>query len=225
MVDQTISIARRGRGKEAHNSQRLFFIQKELQLHTKFHYIEVAATSENYKITLCITKTTVKAKIVLHIGLHPTSRPKNPKKKISRKGKGKRNKTRVRTRKKKKRKSKRKGKEKEKEKEKEKKEEKGKEEKKKEEKTERAVLKFFFSTPPHPDTFPSTVPSSDVAREQHNSHKGGTREKHNSYKQKTIGTKRQLTISRQTSCNDDQTLTLHHARIPITPKKGRRFEA
>ena len=83
----------------------------------------------------------------------------------------------------------------------------------------------FLSTPPPPNTFPSTAPSSDVAREQHNSHKGGTREKHNSYKQKTIGTKRQLTISKQTSCKDDQTLTLHHARIPITPKKGRRFEA
>ena len=114
---------------------------------------------------------------------------------------------------------------KEKEKEKEKKEEKGKEEKKKEEKMERAVLKFFLSTLPPPDAFPSTAPSSDIAREQHNSHKGGIREKHNSYKQKTIGTKRQITISRHTSCNDDQTLTLHRARIPITPKKGRRFEA
>ena len=84
---------------------------------------------------------------------------------------------------------------------------------------------FFLSTPPPPDTFPSTAPSSDIAREQHNSHKGGTREKHNSYKQKTIETKRQLTISKQTSCNDDQTLTLHYARIPITSKKGRRLEA
>ena len=92
---------------------------------------------------------------------------------------------------------------------------------------ERAVLKVFLSTPPPPNTFPSTAPSSDVAREQHNSHKGGTRKKHNSYKQKTVGTKRQLTISRHTFYNDDQTLTLvfHHARIPITPKKGRRFEA
>ena len=90
---------------------------------------------------------------------------------------------------------------------------------------ERAVLKvfFFFSASPPPDTFPSTAPSSDVSREQHNSHKGGTREKYNSYKQKTIGTKCQLTISRQTSCNDYQTLTLHHARIPITSKRGRRF--
>ena len=81
--------------------------------------------------------------------------------------------------------------EREKKKEKEKEEEKGKEEKKKEEKMERAVLKvFFLSTPPPPDTFPSTAPSLKVAREQHNSHKGGTREKHNSYKEKTIGTKR-----------------------------------
>ena len=94
MVDQTIcyndkSAARRGRGKEVHNSQRLLFIQKELQLNTKFHYIEVAATSENYKITLYISKTTVKVKIVLHTGLH-SIKTKNPqKKKISRMGKGK----------------------------------------------------------------------------------------------------------------------------------------
>ena len=93
MVDQTISYndkstARRGRGKKAHNSQRLFFIQKELQLNTKFHYIEVVATSENYKITLCISKTTIKAKIVLHIGLH-LFKTKNPKKRNLKKGKGK----------------------------------------------------------------------------------------------------------------------------------------
>ena len=105
--------------------------------------------------------------------------------------------------------------------EKEKKEKKGKEEKKKEEKMDRAVLKVFCSTPSPPHALPSIAPSSDVAREKHNSHKGGTREKHNSYKRKTIRTKRQLTISRQTSCNDNQTLTLHHAWIPITPKKGK----
>ena len=100
-----------------------------------------------------------------------------PQKKISKKGKGKRRRESANER--------------EKEKEKKKKEEKGKEEKKKEEKMERAVLKiFFFSTPPPLNAFPSTAPSLDVAREQHNSHKGGTREKHNSYKQKTIGTKR-----------------------------------
>ena len=74
-------------------------------------------------------------------------------------------------------------KEKVKEKEKEKEKEKGKEEKKEEGKTERAVLKVFSSTQPPPDTFPSIVPSLDIAREQHNSHKGGTKEKHNSYKQ------------------------------------------
>ena len=90
MVDQTISYndkstARRGRGKEAHNSQRLFFIQKELQLNTKFHYIEVAATSENYKITICISKTTIKRKSFF-TSAYTTSRQK----KISRKGKGKR---------------------------------------------------------------------------------------------------------------------------------------
>ena len=150
MVDQTISyndksIARRGWGKEAHNSQRLFFIQKELQLNTKFHYIEVATTSENYKITLCISKTTVKAKIVLHIGLHPV-KTKNPKKKYLKKGKGKEKKRECERERKIKGKEKEKEKEKikEKEKKKEKEEEKGKEEKKKEEKTERAVLKVFF---------------------------------------------------------------------------------
>ena len=48
--------------EEAHNSQRLFFISKELQLNTKFHYMEVTTTSENYKITLCISKIAVKRK-------------------------------------------------------------------------------------------------------------------------------------------------------------------
>ena len=74
--------------EETHNSQILFFIQKELQLNTKFHYIEVTAASENYKITLCISKITVKRKIVLHISLHPV-KTKNPKKTILKKGKGK----------------------------------------------------------------------------------------------------------------------------------------
>ena len=45
--------------EEARDSQRLFFISKELQLNTKFHYMEVIATSEDYKIFLCISKITV----------------------------------------------------------------------------------------------------------------------------------------------------------------------
>ena len=45
--------------EEALDSQRLFFISKELQLNTKFHYMEVAATSGDYKIFLCISKITV----------------------------------------------------------------------------------------------------------------------------------------------------------------------
>ena len=49
--------------EEARNSQRLFFISKELQLNTKFHYMEVTTTSENYKISLCISKITVKRKL------------------------------------------------------------------------------------------------------------------------------------------------------------------
>ena len=93
MVDQTISYndkstARRGRGKEAHNSQRLFFIQKELQLNTKFHYIEFTATSENYKITLCISKTTVKRKLFF-TSAYTLSRQKTQKKTNLKKGKGK----------------------------------------------------------------------------------------------------------------------------------------
>ena len=96
MVDQTISYndkvrstTRRGRGEEAHNSKRLFFIQKELQLNTKFHYIEVAATSENYKITLCISKITVKRKSFF-TSAYTLSRQKTQKKKKNlKKGKGK----------------------------------------------------------------------------------------------------------------------------------------
>ena len=109
--------------EEAHSSQRLFFIQKELQLNTKFHYIEVTATLGNYKITLCISKITVKRKIVLHFGLTPCQ-DKTPKKKNLKKGKGKE----------KKRECKREGKGKGKGEGKEKEKEKGKEEKKEEEK-------------------------------------------------------------------------------------------
>ena len=159
--------------EEAHNSQRLFFIQKELQLDTKFHYIEVIATLENYKITLCISKIIVKRKSFFTSAC-TLSRKKTPKKKRkSQEREREREEERVRMRKKRKRKRRRKKKEKK----------KGKEEKKEEEKMERAVLKVFSSTPPPPDTFPSTVPSLDIAKEQHKSDKGGTREKHNSYKQ------------------------------------------
>ena len=45
--------------EEALDSQRLFFISKELQLNTKFHYMEVTATTEDYKIFLCISKIIV----------------------------------------------------------------------------------------------------------------------------------------------------------------------
>ena len=86
--------------------------------------------------------------------------------------------------------------------EKEKKEEKGKKENRGEN-GESDTKRFLLSTPAPPNASPSTVPLMGMAREQHNSHKGETREKHNSYKWKTITTERQLTISRQTSCNDD----------------------
>ena len=45
--------------EEARGSQRLFFISKELQLNTKFHYMEVTSTSEDYKNFLYISKITV----------------------------------------------------------------------------------------------------------------------------------------------------------------------
>ena len=76
--------------EEAHNPQRLFFIQKELQLNTKFHYIEVSATPENYKITLCISKITVKRKSFF-TSAYTLSRQKNPKKNLK-KEKGKKKK-------------------------------------------------------------------------------------------------------------------------------------
>ena len=185
--------------EEARNSQRLFFISKELQLNTKFHYIEVTATSENYKITLCVSKITVTRKSFF-TSAYTLSRQKTQN--ITRKGKRKRRRESAKE-KEKQRECEREGEretEEEKEKEKEKKreceregerereeekeKEKGKEEKKEEKKkTEKAVLKVFSSTPPPPDMFPSTVPSLDIAREQHNSRKGRNREKHNSYKQ------------------------------------------
>ena len=70
--------------EEARNSQRLFFISKELQLNTKFHYMEVTATSDNYKISLCISKITVKRKSFF------TSAYTLSRKKTKRKGKRKR---------------------------------------------------------------------------------------------------------------------------------------
>ena len=75
-----------------------------------------------------------------------------PKKTISRKGKGKRRRESANGR--------------EKEKEKEKKEEKRKEEKEKDKKNgESGTKSSFLSTPPPPDVFPSSAPSSNVARE------------------------------------------------------------
>ena len=93
--------------EEAHNSQRLFFIQKELQLNTKFHYIEVTATLENYKITLCISKITVKRKSFFR-SAYTLSRQKAQKKKNSQEREREREEERVRTRRKRKRKRKRK---------------------------------------------------------------------------------------------------------------------
>ena len=133
--------------EEAHNSQRLFFISKELQLNTKFHYMEVTATSENYKISLCISKITVKRK-PLFTSVYTLSRQKT-----TRKGKRKRiresakEKGRGRERKRRKRRKRN-------------------NRRKKKEKMEKALLKVFSSTPPPPDTFPSTVPSLGIAREQ-----------------------------------------------------------
>ena len=126
MVNQTISYndkarstARRGLMKEARNSQRLFFISKELQLNTKFHYIEVTATSENYKITLCISKITVKRKSFFTSAYipcqdkktqknHKKGKGKEKKRECEKEGKKKRRKRRRKRRKGKKRRKKRK---------------------------------------------------------------------------------------------------------------------
>ena len=63
------------------------------------------------------------------------------------------------------------------------KEREGERERKEERGKKKRYLKVFLcSTLPPSDTFPSTVPLLAIARERHNSHKGGTREKHNFYK-------------------------------------------
>ena len=63
--------------EEARNSQRLFFISKELQMNIKFHYMEVTTTTENYKIFLCISKITVKRKSFF-TSAYTLSRQKKP---------------------------------------------------------------------------------------------------------------------------------------------------
>ena len=124
-------MARRGRVEEARNSQRLFFISKELQLNTKFHYMEVTTTSENYKISLFISKITVKRKPFF------TSAYTLSRQKTTRKGKRKRGREsekeegRGRERKRRKRRKRKKR-------------------RKKKEKTEKAVLKSFFKNTPPP---------------------------------------------------------------------------
>ena len=76
---------------------------------------------------------------------------------------------------------------------------------------EEVRLKIFpLSAPPPPNMFPSPVPSMSRTGEQHNSHKGGTREKHNSYKWQNVETERRPAISKQTPCSGDQTPKLHH---------------
>ena len=109
--------------------------------------MEVTATLENYKISLCISKITVKQKSFF------TSAYTLSRKKTIRKGKRKRRresekeKGRGRERKRRKRRKTKKKR------------------RKKKEKMEKVVLKVFLSTPPPPDTFPSTVPSLGIARE------------------------------------------------------------
>ena len=90
--------------EEARNSQRLFFISKELQLYTKFHYIEVTATPENYKITLCISKIIVKRKSFF------TSAYTLERQKTTRKGKRKRRRESEKGKRRKRRRKRRKGK-------------------------------------------------------------------------------------------------------------------
>ena len=126
--------------------------------------MEVTTTLENYKITLRISKITVKRKSFF-TSAYTLSRQKNHKK-----GKEKEKKIECER-------------EGEREREEENEKEKEKEEKKEERKNGESGIKIFFQVHrPSPNTFPSTVPTLGIAREQHNSHKGGTREKHNSYK-------------------------------------------
>ena len=111
--------------EETRNSQRLFFISKELQLNTKFHYMEVTATSENYKISLCISKITVKRK-PFFTSAHTLSRQKTTRKGKRKRGRESENeKGRGRDRKRRKRRKRKKR-------------------RNKKEKTEKAVLKSFF---------------------------------------------------------------------------------
>ena len=137
--------------EEARNSQRLFFISKELQLNTKLHYMEVTATLENYKISLCISKIIVKRKSFF------TSAYTLSRQKTTRKGKRKRRRESAKEKGRGRQRSRRKRR-------------KRKKRRNKEEKMEKAVLEVFSSTPPPLDTFPSTVPSLGIVREQHNSH-------------------------------------------------------
>ena len=111
--------------QEARNSQRLFFISKELQLNTKFHYMEFTATSENYKISLCISKITIKRKS-LFASTYTMSRQKTIRKGKRKRGRGsKKEKGRGREGKRRKRR-------------------KRKNRRKKKKKTEKAELKSFF---------------------------------------------------------------------------------
>ena len=132
-------------------------------MNAKFHYMEVTATLDNYKIPLCISKITVKRKLfftsVYTLSRQKTIRKGKRKRKrrresVKEKGRGRERKRRKRRKRKKRR--------------------------KKKEKMKKAILEVFSSTLPPPDTFLSTVPSLGIAREQNNSHKEGTREKHNS---------------------------------------------
>ena len=63
IVGQTISYIDKAKSsiwvEEGRDSQRLFFISKKLQLNKKISLMEVTATSENYKISLCISKIIV----------------------------------------------------------------------------------------------------------------------------------------------------------------------
>ena len=111
--------------EEARDSQRLFFISKELQLNTKIHYMEVTATSEDYKIFLYISKIIVSENRSSHLPTpcqgknHKKGKIKRGRESEKEKGRGRERKRRRKRRRKRKKKRKRK------------------------EKTEKAVLKSF----------------------------------------------------------------------------------
>ena len=58
------------RGKRKQGARFPETLKKSHNTNTEFHYKEVTITSKGYKISLCISKITIR-KTILHIGQHP----------------------------------------------------------------------------------------------------------------------------------------------------------